>query len=178
MTITWRETIMMKTIRGTYENGTLKLLDPIEIENDTNVVITFLDDDFPFPQSPSPAPTQEEDSEELLKDDQSEEFYEKLRKHKRYKARGNITIVNEDEETTYPLIDYSAGGLGFLANITYEVGSTITAALKYNASGEELVMDFEITVRGVFEEEADRFKIGCQFIDNVDEELWHTIMGQ
>ncbi len=172
---------MMKSIRGTYENGTIKLLDPVDLDNETNVVITFLDDEFPFSTKPAalqPSITEEDSSAVLEKDEQSEEFYEKLRKHKRYKAKGNITIVQDGEESIYPLNDYSAGGLSFLADRVFDIGSNINAALKYNASGEVLIMDFEISVRGVFEEETDRYKIGCQFIDNVDEELWHTIMGQ
>lgn len=173
---------MMISIRGTYENGTIKLLDPIDIKNDANVVITFLDDSFPIsggePSETDISLEQENDVEAMIeKDEKPEEFYEGLRKHKRYKAKGNITIVDE-EETTYPLNDYSAGGLSFLANKVFPIGENITAALKYNASGEVLVMDFEIIVRRVFEEEQERFKIGCQFLDNVDEELWHTIMGQ
>ena len=168
----------MKSIRGTYENGTIKLLDPVDLENETNVVITFLDDDFPFSSTPASFPKSDSTSEGVEKEDKPEEFYEKLRKHKRYKARGNITIVHENEEITFPLNDYSAGGLSFFSDRVFEIGNNINAALKYNASGEVLVMDFEITVRGVFEQEEDRYKIGCQFIDNVDEELWHTIVGQ
>jgi len=174
---------MMKSIRGTYENGTIKLLDPVKLENETNLVITFLDDEFPFsaPQQATQAniSSGDDDSVNIDKEEQPEEFYEKLRRHKRYKARGNITIVFADkDEQTFPLNDYSAGGLSFFADRLFEIGETITAALKYDASGEVLIMDFEITVRGVFEHEDDRYKVGCQFIDDVDEELWHTIMGQ
>ena len=165
---------MMKSIRGVYENGTIKLLDPIKIEGETDVVITFLDDDFPFSETVKADAYSEEATDDLIneKDEKPEEYYEKLRKHKRYKARGNITIIQGNDELVYPLIDYSAGGLGFMADVVFTIGETITAALKYNASGEVLVMNFEIIVRGVFEEETERYKIGCQFSDNVDEELW------
>ena len=40
-----------------------------------------------------------------------------------------------------------------------------------------MVMDFEMVVRGVFSGEDGSYKIGCQFLDQVDEELWHTVMG-
>ncbi len=172
---------MMKSIRGTYENGTIKLLDTIKLEGEANVIITFLDDEFPFPdsqQSGDVVSAGQEIEQTIPEDEYPEDYYEKLREHKRYKARGNITIVQSDEELVFPLIDYSAGGLGFMADRVFPLGNNIIAALKYNASGEVLVMDFEIVVRGVFEEEDDRYKIGCQFSDNVDEELWHTIMGQ
>jgi predicted DNA-binding antitoxin AbrB/MazE fold protein len=169
---------MMKSIRGTYENGSIKLLDPIDLKNKSNVIITFLDDEFPFPKSGEPEPFAAEPEIDEAKGEPEEEYYEKLRKHKRYKARGNITIVLDDDEVTYPLIDYSAGGLSFLADKIYDTGFNITAALKYDASGEVLVMEFEITVRRVMEDEEERYKTGCQFNDDVDEELWHTIMGQ
>ncbi len=173
---------MMKSIRGTYENGSIKLLDPVELKNNSNVIITFLDDTFPFPKAEKTIQSEADEENEAafqdLEEEHGEEYYEKLRKHKRYKARGNITIVMDEDEYTYPLIDYSAGGLSFLADKMFDTDFAITAALKYNASGEVLVMDFEITVRRVFEQEEDRYKIGCQFNDDVDEELWHTIMGQ
>ncbi len=167
----------MISVKGTYENGTIKLLEPIKIEGDANVVITFLDDDFPLPESPSGIGSVDSLSQEMADEPDSDEFYEKLRKHKRFKARGNITIVKENEEFTFPLNDYSAGGLSFFSDVAFDIEERITAALKYDASGEVLVMNFEITVRGVFEDDDLRYKIGCQFIDDVDEELWHTIMG-
>ncbi|MBU3916142.1 PilZ domain-containing protein [bacterium] len=167
----------MISVKGTYENGTIKLLEPIKIEGDANVVITFLDDDFPLPASPANAGPVDSLPLEMANESDSDEFYEKLRRHKRYKARGNITIIWENEELTFPLNDYSAGGLSFFSDMAFDVGERITAALKYDASGEILVMNFEITVRGVFEDDDLRYKIGCQFIDDVDEELWHTIMG-
>ena len=174
----------MKSIRGTYENGTIKLLDPVTLPNETNVVITFLDDDFPLPEQQAPGQEEGDQSSEpaipVEKDEKPEEYYEKLRKHKRYKARGNITIVYEGEELQFPLNDYSAGGLSFFSDRLFNIDSVITATLKYNASGEVLVMEFEISVRRIFEEEEEdnRFKVGCQFTDDVDEELWHTIMEQ
>ncbi len=38
----------MFSIKGTYENGKIKLLEPINIKEDTNVIITFLDHDIRF----------------------------------------------------------------------------------------------------------------------------------
>ena len=173
---------MMKSIRGTYEDGNIKLLDPVKLENNTKVIITFLDDSFPFSKKvkhADPEPDKvDETGFQAQEEEKGEEYYEKLRKHKRYKARGNITVILDEEEFTYPLIDYSAGGLSFLSDKTFDPGFILTAALKYNASGEVLVMEFEITVRRIFEQEKNRYKIGCQFNDDVDEELWHTIMGQ
>jgi predicted DNA-binding antitoxin AbrB/MazE fold protein len=168
----------MFSVKGTYENGKIKLLEPIRIKGDTNVIIVFLDDDINFTGKNNRRDQQTSaDETEVIKDDHPEEFYEGLRKHKRYKAKGNITLNQDGEELVFPLNDYSAGGLSFFADRMFPLNQDITATLKYAVGDEELVMDFEMTVRGVFEEEEGTFKIGCQFFDQVDEQLWHTIMG-
>ncbi|MCP4749739.1 MAG: hypothetical protein GY866_02505 [Proteobacteria bacterium] len=172
----------MLSIKATYEKGRIKLLEPVNIEDDTDVIITFLDDDFPFPDgsvSGSGADNQETSSAIPSTDEEEkpEKYYETLRRHKRFKAKGDITIIDGDAELTYPLNDYSAGGLSFVGDRVFELSKDITATLKYNVGDELLVMNFEMTVRGVFEEGEDNYKIGCQFFDQVDEQLWHTIMG-
>lgn len=170
----------MFSIKGTYENGKLKLLEPINIKEDTNVIITFLDHDIPFSTDTAASaamPFDENIEESEEQDELSEEYYEKLRQHKRYKATGDITILGDDEEETYPLNDYSSGGLSFISTLAFPVSEEITATLKYSAGEEMLVMDFNMEVRGVFESDDGKYKIGCQFDDPVDEQLWHTIMG-
>ncbi len=170
----------MFSIKGTYENGKIKLLEPINIKEDTNVIITFLDHDIPFSTETiaiSSAAAEVEPDDGSDDDDYNEEYYEKLRQHKRYQATGDIIILGDDEEETYPLNDYSSGGLSFLSERAFPVSEEITATLKYSAGEEMLVMDFNMEVRGVFESDDGRYKIGCQFDDVVDEQLWHTIMG-
>lgn len=184
----------MFSIKGTYENGKIKLLEPVKIKEDTDVIITFLDHDIPFSTDTSSSVGMESDFEsdfemddesdietdfaaDLGGEDQPEEYYEKLRRHKRYPATGDITIVGDGDDETFPLNDYSSGGLSFLSDRVFAVSEEITATLKYSAGEEMLVMDFNMEVRGVFESDDGRYKIGCQFDDTVDEQLWHTIMG-
>jgi predicted DNA-binding antitoxin AbrB/MazE fold protein len=169
----------MLSIKATYENGKIKLLEPVEVKEDANVIITFLDEDFQFSSD------EDFDSGEVSSldgdaddaEDKPEEFYESLRAHKRFPAKGDITLVETGEEITFPLNDYSAGGLSFIADRVYEIAQDITAHIKYKIDEEYMLMDFEMVVRGVFSGGEGRYKIGCQFLDQVDEELWHTIMG-
>jgi hypothetical protein len=148
----------MLSIKATYENGKIKLLESTEIKDNTEVLITFLDDDYPIEEQGN-----------------SEDYYKRIRKHERFKAKGNIIIVDDNSESTYKLEDYSAGGLSFISEIAFEINEDITAAIKYQAADETLVMDFEIIVRRSIPE-GFNYKIGCQFKDSVEEELWHTIM--
>ncbi len=171
----------MFSIKGTYENGKIKLLEPINLSEDSNIIITFLDHDIPF--STEAAVTSETNasqsdfSDDIEIEEHPEEYYETLREHKRYKATGNITVVKGSKEETFPLNDYSSGGLSFFSDRLFTVSSEITAALRYSAGEEELVMDFNMEVRGVFDQDDGTYKIGCQFDDQVDEQLWHTVMS-
>ncbi len=148
----------MLSIKAIYENGKIKLLESADIKDNTEVLVTFLDDDYPFEGA-----------------EKGENYYKKIRKHKRFKAKGNIVIVDENLESSYELNDYSAGGLSFISEIAFEVNQEITAAIKYKAADETLVMEFEIIVRRCIPD-GFNYKIGCQFKDSIEEELWHTIM--
>jgi predicted DNA-binding antitoxin AbrB/MazE fold protein len=171
----------MFSIKGIYENGKIKLLEQINLSEDSNIIITFLDHDIPFSTDATNAPeskvSQSDFSEESEIEEHPEEYYEQLREHKRYQATGKITVVKGSKEETFPLNDYSSGGLSFFSDRAFTVSSEITAALRYSAGEEELVMDFNMEVRGVFENDDGGFKIGCQFDDQVDEQLWHTVMS-
>ncbi|MDX2469530.1 MAG: PilZ domain-containing protein [SAR324 cluster bacterium] len=151
----------MITVKGHYEDGKIKLSKPLILEENSDVIITFLDP---------------EDGASIAKEEKDEAYYEGLRAHKRFAATGDIHIVTETGERAYPLNDYSSGGLSFFSEHVFDSDTSITATFKYNAAGEILVMEFEIQVRRSIEDD-DKYMIGCQFIDNVDEELWHTVMG-
>ena len=148
----------MLSVKAIYEAGRIQLLEPVNIKEST-VILTFLDQDTSF-----------------VHDEDADAFYQKLRKHARFKAKGDIVILMDGEEALYPLFDYSGGGLSFLAEVPFDTGKDVTAILRYEAAGELLTMDFKITVRRS-DQEQGRYKIGCQFYDSVDEDLWHTIVG-
>lgn len=166
----------MLSVKAVYEDGKILLKEPVELADNTEVILTFLDGDYPgrsegtaqqTPKQPFVIPEEEE------KDDA---YYERMRAHKRFKAKGNITIVEDDIETEYPLNDYSAGGLSFFADRLFNQMEIISARIKYAAAGETLELDFEIRVMRCVDK-GEEYLIGCQFLDSVDEELWHTIMA-
>ncbi|PCI27106.1 MAG: hypothetical protein COB67_09310 [SAR324 cluster bacterium] len=163
----------MFSIKGIYDKGAIQLMEPLELEENAEVIITFLDEDFPLSaQEPLDLAAPEVEIE-----DNSEEYYERFRKHKRYKANGIINLLEGEREVSYPLNDYSAGGLSFISDQVFDSDQQITASLKYIASGEVLEMRFDIEVKRTIQtDEEGKFKIGCQFLDLVDEELWHMIM--
>ncbi len=168
----------MLSIKATYENGKIKLLEPVDVKEDANVIITFLDEDFQFSSDDDFVGGKVSTLDSIDEDEEKpEEFYESLREHERFPAKGDITLVETGEEITFPLNDYSAGGLSFIADRVYEIAQDITAHIKYKIDEEYMLMDFEMVVRGVFSDGEGQYKIGCQFLDQVDEELWHTIMG-
>ena len=117
------------------------------------------------------------DDTDLLSDDEfSENDYTKIRKHKRYQAKGNISLVDNEEEQIYPLYDYSAGGLSFISDKPFDVGRSLTASIKDPIEQDTSVLDFEFEVARI-ENTGDNFKIGCKFFDEVDEEIWHSLMN-
>ncbi|MDH5559570.1 MAG: PilZ domain-containing protein [Deltaproteobacteria bacterium] len=166
----------MFSIKGIYENGKIRLSEPLDLKENSDVIITFLDDEQPFIDTSSQAGG-DSTPDFVETEDKNEQYYERLREHKRFKAKGEIHIT-EDEggQVSYPLNDYSAGGLSFISDKIFDVSQIITATLKYRASGELLVMDFDIEIKRVITTDTD-YKIGCQFVDAVDEDLWHMVMG-
>ena len=147
----------MQSIKAIYENGVIRLSEPAPSKGKSSVIVTFLDDGY-------------------LSEQESDDLHKSLRKHERYEARGEITVVTDGMEISYALKDYSAGGLSFIGDRVFEAGEEITAAIKYKIQEEPFAMDFKMTVRSSIAEAAD-YKTGCQFKDAVDEELWHTIMS-
>ncbi len=165
----------MFSIKGIYENGTIQLLEPLPIEGEADVIITFMDDEISANTAVQENP--DEDESVVENQEKNDEYYEKFRKHKRYKAKGIINLITNGEEESFPLNDYSAGGLSFISERNFETNNVVTASLKYVAAGEVLEMKFEIEVKRLINTDSDvKIKVGCQFLDNVDEELWHMIM--
>jgi len=181
----------MFSIKGIYKDNKIKLVEPLNISNKSNVIITFLEDDHieppdvtvgDFPETEVLLDDEDfdlnTDDTDLLSDDDelSEEDYTKIRKHKRFKAKGNISLVDNEEEQIYPLFDYSAGGLSFISDRPFEVGRSLTASIKDPIEQDTSVLDFEFEVARI-ENTGDNFKIGCKFYDEVDEEIWHSLMN-
>jgi hypothetical protein len=207
----------MFSIKGIFKQDTIHLLEPLNIKERTNVIITFMDEDDPSAEvdefsdatemdepsggffsedldSMSPDDLDEfegigdmedmadldaDDLEVMSTDDDdelSEEYYSKIRKHKRYIANGNISLVEGETEIIYPLFDYSAGGLSFVSDTEFDVGISLTASIKDPIEQDMSVLDFEFEVARVVDFNG-KFKIGCKFFDEVDEEIWHSLMS-
>ncbi len=181
----------MFSIKGIFKNNKLHLIEPLNIKRKTNVIITILDDDF-SEQGVSQAdtlsiedagsysddlPLDDIDTDQPRDDEEfSEEYYAKIRKHKRYIANGNISLIDGENEVVFPLFDYSAGGLSFISNRSFEVGVSLTASIKDPIEQDTSVLDFEFEVARVVDYNG-KYKVGCKFFDEVDEEIWHSLMS-
>ena len=183
----------MFSIKGIFKNNKIHLIEPLNIKKKTNVIITVLEDDQQMGGELSMDESLDiEDVEDLSgeefdlepeKDDESavgsefsEEYYAKIRKHKRYIANGSISLIEGDNEVSYPLFDYSAGGLSFISNREFEIGKSLTASIKDPIEQDMSVLDFEFEVARVVDHNG-KFKVGCKFFDDVDEEIWHSLMN-
>lgn len=186
----------MFSIKGVFKNNTIHLLEPLKIKEKTNVIVTFIDDnpsdnteilDEEYMESGETEISADDlviDDEEFedesvlpIEDNElSEEYYSKIRKHKRYIANGNISLIEGEREMVYPLFDYSAGGLSFISDKRFDVGISLTASIKDPIEQDMSVLDFEFEVARTVDFNG-KFKIGCKFFDEVDEEIWHSLMG-
>lgn len=184
----------MFSIKGIYKNNKIHLIEPLNIKRKTNVIITVLDDeqeseiDFAsdgememddiddFSGDDLDLDTDIDDEQSSVDEEFSEEYYAKIRKHKRYIANGSISLIDGDQEVIYPLFDYSAGGLSFISNRPFEVGVSLTASIKDPIEQDTSVLDFEFEVARVVDYNG-KYKVGCKFFDEVDEEIWHSLMS-
>lgn len=162
----------MLSIKGRYEDGKLVLYaNPEEVPQQAQVVVTFM------PNNGSAGPAQAEKVEELYAEDQHDEaYYASIREHKRKKASGTITIVDDFEQTTYPLNDYSQGGLSFLAPADFAKSGTVHAGICDPSDPDMVLMELEMEIRGIYEAPNGK-KVGCQFQDSLDEDLWHGLVA-
>ncbi len=182
----------MFSIKGIFKNNKLHLVEPLNIRKKANVIITILDDE-PYSESVSEEvealtidetddfsddlEIEEVDSDDGFDSDEfSEEYYAKIRKHKRYIANGNISLIDGDKEVVFPLFDYSAGGLSFISNRSFDIGVSLTASIKDPIEQDMSVLDFEFEVARVVDYNG-KYKVGCKFFDEVDEEIWHSLMS-
>ena len=186
----------MFSIKGVFKDNKIVLSESLKIDKKTPVIITFLDPEKSTARSRIPDFEEDFASEKNLTDSDdftadtmlegedaeelTEQDYTRVRKHKRYPAKGNISLIgldgDETEEKSYALYDYSAGGLSFISDQPLKVGRTLTASIKDPIEQDTSVLDFEFEVARV-ENRGDHYKIGCKFFDDVDEEIWHSLMS-
>jgi len=184
----------MFSIKGVFKDNTIHLLEPLKIKKRTDIIITFMDEESgstddsyteesddllledDFSEDISIMDTSDEEEDEPDEEEYSEDYYSKIRKHKRYTAHGNIALIEDDVETVFSLFDYSAGGLSFVSDKIFEVGVSLTASIKDPIDQDMSVLDFEFEVARVVDFNG-KYKVGCKFFDEVDEEIWHSLMS-
>ena len=165
----------MYSVYGVYENGkiTLKQALPKNLRDASNVLVTFVESETRTVKTELTAePGQTESPDE----EKNEAYYQSIREFERVKAFGNITIIDQDKQYTFPLNDYSQGGLSFIAENQFDVGHMISAGITDPASPELVLMELQMEVRGIFKTDDGQFKVGCMFLDPVDEDLWHGLL--
>ncbi|MCG8338066.1 MAG: PilZ domain-containing protein [Proteobacteria bacterium] len=165
----------MHSLHGIYENGKITLRNPLpeNIPDSAQVLVTFVVDeeltgadsvDLAIPEgNGSPA-------------DKQGAGFQSMREFERVKAHGNITVIDQDKQYTFPLNDYSQGGLSFLSQEQFTVGQMISAGITDPSNPDLVLMELQMEIRGVIKTEDDQLRIGCMFLDPVDEDLWHGLL--
>ena len=167
----------MISIRGIFQDGKITMICPSSqtIPEISEVLVTFVDS-----SEEDISDFAEDEREELVqvadnsRDDDAD--FESMRQFERVKARGYINIIDQSRKFRFRLNDYSQGGLSFISDWKYETSKIISAGIADPNDKESILMELEMEVRGVFEEEGEGFKIGCMFVDPVDEDLWHGLL--
>ncbi len=162
----------MHSIHGIYENGKIILLHPLpdNIPDSTSVLVTFvedseLDDSMGMTSSIS-----------LGGEPKQKKGFQSMREFERVKAHGNITVIDQDKQFAFSLNDYSQGGLSFLSKEQFTVGQMISAGITDPSSPELVLMELQMEIRGIIKTDDDQLRIGCMFLDPVDEDLWHGLL--
>jgi PilZ domain len=164
----------MISLYGIYEDGKIVLSNAAEEElpENTEVLITFFDDKILNMGEIAV-------SDGLIQ--KNEAYYQSIREFQRVKAYGNISIIDSEDRYTFPLNDYSQGGLSFSSKHEFETGQIISCGISDPSDADMILMELEMEVRSVMDtreegETENSFKVGCMFLDPVDEDLWHGLL--
>ncbi len=162
----------MLSLPGIYEDGkiTLSYASNEALPEVSNVVITFAED-----KDLVGVKIKEESVSSFKSTNKNEEYYESIREFERVKAQGDINIIDSQDKYSFPLNDYSQGGLSFIADKVFDIGQEISAGITDPGTPDMVLMELGMEVRGIFNSE-NQFKIGCMFKDPVDEDLWHGLL--
>ncbi len=165
----------MQSVYGVYENGRITLQErlPGGIPESSNVLITFVSEEYDI-QDFQDEMMSNPDAE--VEEEENEEYYRSIREFERVEAEGKITIIDGSEQITLPLNDYSQGGLSFISQKAINVGHVISAGITDPSNTELVLMELKMEIRGVFMTDDEQYKIGCMFLDSVDEDLWHGLL--
>jgi PilZ domain len=165
----------MQSLYGIYENGKITLQEKFrgKLPDSSNVLVTFVSEEDGIEDMQSE--TLEASGGEVGGGN-NEEYYRSIREFERVEAEGKITVIDENEQITLPLNDYSQGGLSFISQKPFNVGHVISAGITDPGNTELVLMELKMEIRGVFKTDDEAYKIGCMFLDPVDEDLWHGLL--
>ncbi len=146
----------MLTVKGKFEKGEIIISgkNP-NIEEGTEVLVTLL--------------TEEEEAETAQSNATTIS-----RNFERVKADGMISIITASGRKNYKLFDYSKGGLSFIAGEDFEEVGDVQAGITDPFQPDTILLELKLEIRGVHSV-GDQIKVGCQFSDSFDEELWHGL---
>ncbi len=169
--------MLMLSLRGSYENGKIIIQHslPNGIPESSNVLLTFVTDFAETDENEVIAETIVETGNGL-EENKNEEYYKSIREFERVDAHGNITIIDQEDRYTFPLNDYSQGGLSFISERQFDIGQQISSGITDPMNPDLVLMELQMEVRGIFQTDDKKYKIGCMFLDSVDEDLWHGLL--
>ncbi len=165
----------MQSIHGIYENGKITLRNPLpdNIPESVQVLVTFVVDEELVDADGADIDIPGESNSSAGKPLPG---FHSMREFERVKAHGNITVIDQDKQYTFPLNDYSQGGLSFLSREQFTVGQMISAGITDPSNPQLVLMELQMEIRGIIKTDDDQLRIGCMFLDPVDEDLWHGLL--
>lgn len=148
----------MLTLKARVEKGKLVINQPAHfLPERSQILLTMIRQDGPQSQSQGAA-----------------EDFLTLRVHERKPASGSITIVHGNKTHRFTLHDYSTGGLSFIAHTDFQPEGTLHAGITDPFDPDSVLLELELDVRGLHPHDRG-VKIGCQFVEAHDEDLWHGL---
>jgi len=148
----------MLTLKARVEKGKLVINQPAHfLPERSQILLTFTRLGVPQPDQQAPA-----------------EDFLTLRVHERKPATGSITIVHKNQTHRFPLHDYSTGGLSFIAHADFQPEGVLHAGITDPFDPDTVLLELALDVRGLHPQ-GQGVKIGCQFVEEHDEDLWHGL---
>ena len=146
----------MHSIKGRFQNGQLIIVghQPSALVDGAEVLVTLI--------------------RKSMQDEKEESFLH-VRSDERNRTDSTITILDGDQKGNYPLFDFSKNGLSFVAPAEYgRENGIIQAGITDPFNPDSVLMELELEIRSV--QSIDKgMKVGCKFINQVDEDLWHGL---
>ena len=104
------------------------------------------------------------------------ESIEENRKFYRQKAEGELSQIKTfNPEIECSLNDYSGGGVCFSSNQVFYIGNSLNMLVKDPLDDDSHYLDFDIQVVRIGQE-GQKFIVGCQISNELDLEIWQSLI--